>query len=181
MVGCWRCTYPSIHFFVSRSRPSVDCARVQAFTFLLTKTLSRSRSGCLVRGGVCVWCWWCVSCVCTCGVVCGVGGVGCVCTCGGACVCGEAWLSYLYFSLFFFFFFFSFSCSFSYSCSLALVLSLFLLSSLLATKHYGKNRSTNTAANIEAVECDLAQGKCTSSRFSPTRIFPARNLFLLQF
>ena len=23
MVGCWRCTYPSIHFFVSRSRSVV--------------------------------------------------------------------------------------------------------------------------------------------------------------
>ena len=29
-------------------------------------------------------------------------------------------------------------------------------------KHCGKNRSTNTAANIEAFECDLAQGKCTA-------------------
>ena len=43
-VGCRLCTYLSIHFFVSRSRSAVDCARVQAFTFLLTKTLSRSRS-----------------------------------------------------------------------------------------------------------------------------------------
>ena len=101
MVGCWRCTYPSIH----------------------VETPSRSRSV-----------HWCVGCVCTCGVVCGVGGVcvvvlwWCVCV-----VCGEAWhtislalsllpllfpflfLSYLSFSLFFFFFFFS--CSFSYSCS----------------------------------------------------------------
>ena len=46
--------------------------------------------------------------------------------------------------------------------ALALALYLFLLSSLLATKHFGKNRSTNTAANIEAFECDLAQGKCTA-------------------
>ena len=112
MVGCWRCTYPSIHFFVSRSRSVVDCARVQAFTFLLTKTLSRSRSV--------VWCvvlWWCV----------------CV-------VCGEAWhtlslvlspssslsLSFSLlssFSLFFFFFFFS--CSFSYSCSCSFSVSSF--------------------------------------------------------
>ena len=44
MALCSRCTYPSIHFFVSRSRSVVDCACVQAFTFLLTKTLSRSRS-----------------------------------------------------------------------------------------------------------------------------------------
>ena len=73
MIGSWsRCTYPSIHFFVSRSRSVVDCARVQAFTFLLTKTLSRSRSvvWCVVWCGVvCVVCgvlWWCVVVVCVC-------------------------------------------------------------------------------------------------------------------
>ena len=64
-------------FFVSRSRSIVDCARVQAFTFLLTKTLSISRSVvwcvvfCVCACGVCSVC---VGCVCTCGVVCGVGG-----------------------------------------------------------------------------------------------------------
>ena len=80
---------------LARSRSIVDCARVQAFTFLLTKTLSRSRSvvWCVV------WCVYGVLCfVCACGVlVCGL----CVCTCGivccwlcvlfccvGACVCG---------------------------------------------------------------------------------------------
>ena len=57
---------------------------------------------------------------------------------------------------------FSFSLAPSLTLALALVLPLFLLSSLLATKHYRKNRSTNTAANIEALECDLAQGKCTA-------------------
>ena len=57
---------------------------------------------------------------------------------------------------------FAFSLAPSLTLALALVLSLFLLYSLLATKHYGKNRSTNTAANIEAFECDLAQGKCTA-------------------
>ena len=124
------CTYSSIHFFVSKSRSIIDSARVQAFTLLLTKTLSRSRSV--------VWCVvWCVHVVlCVC--------VGCVCVvfcCGGACVWCVVklgtlslslalllsllpllfpfpfpflFLSYLYFSLFFFFFFFS--CSFSYSC-----------------------------------------------------------------
>ena len=79
--------------------------------------------------------------MCTCGVVCGVGGgVCCFVVVVRVCVvCGEAWqtlslllsllallfpfrflflaLSYLYFSLLFFFFFFFFSCSFSYSCS----------------------------------------------------------------
>ena len=64
----------------------VGGAHIQAFTFLLTKTLSRSRSvvwcvhvACVVCGlcvymWCCVWCWWCVGCACTCGVVCGVGG-----------------------------------------------------------------------------------------------------------
>ena len=67
-VGCSRCTYPSFHFFVSRSRSIVDCARVQAFTFLLTKTLSRSRS----VVWCCVWCWWCVRCFVVVVHVCGV-------------------------------------------------------------------------------------------------------------
>ena len=151
-------------------------AHIQAFTFLLTKTLSRSRSV--------VWCVWSVGCVCTCGVVCGVGGVWvvllwwCVCV-----VCGEAWhtlnlfislLPLLFpfrfpflFSLIFIFlssFSFSFSLAPSLTRALALVLSLFLLSvfSSRHQKHYGKNRSTNTAVNIEAFECDLAQGKCTA-------------------
>ena len=95
-------------------------------------------------------------------------------------------------------FFFSFSLAPSLTLALALVLSLFLLS--LATKHYGKNRSTNTAANIEAFECDLAQGKCTAVGSLPpplpsllpspppllkkrklfiTGIFPARELFYI--
>ena len=47
-AGSWsvlrRRTHPSTHFFVSKSRSVVDCAHIQAFTFLLTKTLSRSRS-----------------------------------------------------------------------------------------------------------------------------------------
>ena len=37
-----RCTYPSIHFFVSRSRSVVDCAHIQAFTKTLKITV-----GCL--------------------------------------------------------------------------------------------------------------------------------------
>ena len=44
-VGCLTSTYPSIHIETpSRSRSVVDCAHIQAFTFLSTKTLSRSRS-----------------------------------------------------------------------------------------------------------------------------------------
>ena len=53
-VGCLTSTYPSIHVETSSKSRSVDWrARVQAFTFLLMKTLSRSRSV--------VWCVvWCV-------------------------------------------------------------------------------------------------------------------------
>ena len=184
---------------------------IQAFT-----KLSRSRSvvwcvlcvhvACVVCG-LCVYMWccvWCVGCVCICGVVCGVGGVcvvllwWCVCV-----VCGEAWHTLslsLLFSLLPLLFPFLFSLlSFFFS-----LLSLFLLSSLLATKHYGKNRSINMAVNMEAFECDLAQGKCTAVGYLPpllpsllpspplptrkkkkerglfiTRIFPARNLFFI--
>ena len=121
-VGSWsRCTYPSIHFFVSRSRSVVDCARVQAFTFLLTKTLSRSR---LVLWCV-VWCggvlWWCVCC--------------CVVVVRVLLCCGEAWhtlslllsllpllFPFLFLSSFSFSFF---SCSSSYSCSCSFSFSSF--------------------------------------------------------
>ena len=78
-----------------------------------------------------MWRVRCVGCVCTCGVVCGVGGV-CVLLWWRVCVvCGEAWhalslslsllfsllplLSHLSFSLFFFFFLCSCSCSCSSS------------------------------------------------------------------
>ena len=97
-----------------------------------------------------MWRVWCVGCVCTCGVVCGVWVV-VVRVCG---VCGEAWhtlsllfsllpllfpflfLSYLYFSLFFSFSFsFSFSLAPSLTLALALVLSLSLLSSFFPSTH----------------------------------------------
>ena len=44
-----------------------------------------------------------------------------------------------------------------------------LLSSLVATKHCVKSRSTNTASTFEAFECDTAQGRCTA----PAPPFPA--------
>ena len=168
MALCSRCTYPSIHFFVSRSRSVVWCVHV----------------ACVVCG-LCVHVVLCVVlvvCVCCCVVVVVVCVLLC---CGGACVwcvvkLGTLSLSLslalspssslsLSLSLSFSLLSFCFS-SFSFSSylapsltlALALVLSLFLLYSLLATKHYGKNRSYNTAANIEALECDLAQGKCTA-------------------
>ena len=96
---------------------------------------------------------------------CGVCGVWVVCVHVVWCVVklGTLFLSLsLLLSLLLSSFSFSFSLAPSLTLVLALVLSLFLLYSLLATKHHGKNRSTNTAANIEAFECDLAQGKCTA-------------------
>ena len=100
---------------------------------------------------------------------------------------------------------FCFSLSLFLSCSFLLLscLPLSLLSSLLTTKHFFKNRSTNTAANIEAFECDPEQGKCTAVGSLPpplssllpspllpthkkksrelfiTGIFPARNLLCI--
>ena len=123
MVGCWVCTYSSIHFFVSRSRSVARCAHIQAFTLKLQDQGRLSGVFC-----VCMWRVWCVWVVCVHVVLCVVLVV-CVLLCCG----GEAWhslsllfsllpllfpylfLSYLSVSLFFFFFFFS--CSFSYSCS----------------------------------------------------------------
>ena len=58
MVGCWRCTYPSIHFFVSRSRSVVRGAVVCVVCVV-----------CCVGVGVDVWKWCCVGVVC-CVVVC---------------------------------------------------------------------------------------------------------------
>ena len=113
---------------------------------------------------------WCgVLRVCVCGVLCW-----CWCSCLVVVLCGVVWCGVVWcvFLCFFVLFFSCFSQCFSFSFLLSLSFSLsffllsslplFLLSSLLATKHYGKNRSTNTAANIEAFECDLAQGKCTA-------------------
>ena len=66
-----RCTNPSIHFFVSTSRSVVwqakngimfDCAHIQAFTSLSTKTLSSSRS--VVDCALCGVVWCIVVCVC---------------------------------------------------------------------------------------------------------------------
>ena len=112
--------------------------------------------------GVLCWCWcWCLVVVLCCVVLC------CVVWCGVMCMCVCVFLC-CFFSFFSQFFFLFLALSLFLSSlffplfSLLSSLPLCLLSSLLATKHYGKNRSTNTAANIEAFECDLAQGKCTA-------------------
>ena len=67
MVGCWRCTYPSIHFFVSRSRSVVWCV-----VWCVCGVLC-------VYMWCCVWCWW-WWCVCV------VSLWWCVCVLCGACV-----------------------------------------------------------------------------------------------
>ena len=130
----------------------VGGAHIQTFTFSSQDHGRLSGEWC----GVCVWCVVWVLCRCVCCVV----------------VCCVVLLFFSQFSSFSFLlslFPSSLSLSSLFPSSLFSLLSslpLPLLSSLplplLATKHCGKNRSTNTAANIEACECDLAQGKCTA-------------------
>ena len=155
------------------------------------------------------WVVWCV-CVCVCCVVCVY--MWCcvvVCVLCGCVLCG--WCAFLCFCVVLLFFFSQFSLflflsAFPLLSSLFCLLFLFhfsLLSSLLVTKHCGKNRSTNTAANFEAFECDLPHGRCTAVGSLPpslpsllpslplllkkkkkrelfiTGIFPARNLFFI--
>ena len=164
MVGCWRCTYPSIRFFVSRSRTVVWQAHIQALTLKLPQDRGRltgehisehslfswrrhSRDHGRLSG---VWCgvlWWCVVVVCCSGV--------CVLLCCGGvcvvvlwwCVCGVWWslahslslllsLLPLLFPFLFLSSFFSFSLAPSLTLPLALVLSLsLLLSSLFPSTH----------------------------------------------
>ena len=73
MALCSRCTYPSIHFFVSRSRSVVWQAHIQAFTLKLPQDHGRLSGAWVVCvhvvlrvvlvvcvlfccGGACVWC-----------------------------------------------------------------------------------------------------------------------------
>ena len=111
MVGCWRCTYPSIHFF--RLKITVGCRLCTYPSKHSRRNSFKNTVGCLVCGVV-----WCV-------VV----------------VCGEAWhtlflsfspssflLSLLpLISLLTFFFLSSFSFSFSFALTLALALALALV------------------------------------------------------
>ena len=84
--------------FRLKSRSVVDCAHIQAFTFLSTKTLSSSRSvvdcalgfvwwGCCVCMCVCVCVCACVL-VCLCLCLCFV----CACVCLCVCACVLTWL-----------------------------------------------------------------------------------------
>ena len=177
MALCSRC--PSIHFFVSRSRSVADCAHIQAFTFLLTKTLSRSRSVAwqvhiqaftkltrswsVVRGAV------------LCGVWCVVWVHEGVVLCDELCVvlCDELYVVLrdvlrgvwvFYFSFFLFFLFLALSLSFFLVLSFFCLVFLFSLLplSLLANKHCVKHWSTNVTSNFEAFACDLAHGRCSA-------------------
>ena len=101
-----------------------------------------------------VWCF-----VCACGV-CGVCVVLLWCVCV---VCGEAWhtlslllcLLPLLFPFRFPFLFLSYLSFFSLLSLFSLLSSVFSSSSLFSSRH-------QTQSNIEALECDLAQGKCTA-------------------
>ena len=146
---------------------------------------------CCVVVVLCVVVWCCVVCgvcvvLCCVVLVCGVWVCGCcVVWCGVVCI----FVSFFNFSQFSSFSFLLFSLSFfSLLPSLLSSLALFLLSSLLAT-----------AANFEAFECDLVQGRCTAVGSLPpslpsllplssskkrrklfiTGIFPARGLFYI--
>ena len=145
MVECWRCTYPSTHFFVSRSRSVVWQAHIQAFTLKLPQdhgrlSIVRISEHSLFSWRSVVLCVVLVVCVCCCVVVVRV----CV-------VYDEAWhslsllfsllpllfpflfLSYRSFSLFFFFFFFSLLLLLLLLLLLFFLFLFFLLSSLLLT------------------------------------------------
>ena len=155
-VGCLTSRYPSIHPFLltktfSSSRSVVDCARVQAFTF------SSQDHG---RLSALCWCWRLVVVLCVVWVLCSV-------EWGGVYVCVFC-VVFLFFLSILFFLLLTLSLSFSLLSFISLLSSLlfslprFLFSSLHVTKHCGKNRSHNTAANFEACECDLAHGRCTA-------------------
>ena len=180
MALCSRCTYPSIHFFVSRSRSVVWCVHVACVARVVCCVLYVCVHVVLcVVVCVCVWCcvWWCV-CVC-CGGAC----VWCVVKLGTRSLSLALSLSFLLslllslsifpspslslsFSLFFFFFSLLFLFPLLLLLLLLFVLSLFLLSSLLATKHYGKNRSA------------VVRLKTKRDLFI-TGLFPARNLIFI--
>ena len=141
MVGCWRCTYPSIHL-----SPDED-------TLMITV-------GCLVCGVV--W-WWCVCVVC--------GEAWRTLSLSLLLSLSFLFAFPFFFSLIFLFlssfFFFFFSCSFSYcSCSCSFSFSSFfrlpfysLFSSLLfSSLHANKHCTKHTASNFEAFECDVAHG-----------------------
>ena len=135
----------------------------------------------------------CGLCVCTCGVLCGVGGV-CCCVVGGACVWCVVKLGTHSLSL---------VLSPSSSLSLSFSLIFIFLSSFSFSFSFSLAPSLTLA--LEAFECDLVQSKCTAIGSLPpplpsllpsppplpthkkkrkrdlfiTGIFPARNLFFI--
>ena len=93
-AGTWsvvrRCTYPSIHFFVSRSRSVARRVRVQAFVCVVCVCAMCVCVGVCCGGDVCVQCGVCTLCV-VCDMCSVVSRVVCrvSCVCAWLCVCWE--------------------------------------------------------------------------------------------
>ena len=110
----------------------------------------------------------------------------CFCVCTWHVWCGLCVVLVVCVVLFLFVFTFFFSFSF-FSLLFILVLLFLLLSLLLTTKHCGKNRSNNMAANIEVFECRASAQQSVLPLPSSSKqrelfvagIFPARNLFFI--
>ena len=141
-----------------------------------------------------------VCCVLCCVVVwCGVVWCGVVCVWCGLCVWCFCVVFLLFLSILFFLFLtlslsFSLLSFFSLLSSLLFSLPRFLFSSLHATKHCGKNRSTNTAANWRTAGAQQSVLSPPLHSLLPSLLllkkirelfitgkFPARNFFLLRF
>ena len=161
-VGCLTSTYPSIHV-EDTFKITVGClwSTYPSIHFSLDEDTLEITVGCLVYGVLCFVCVHVVLCVVL--VVCVL-----LC-CGGAhvwCVVrfGTLSLSLALFSSLFRFFLLSlfFSLLFLFLFLLLLLLLLLLLFLFFFSLSSSRHQSTNTAANIEAFECDLAKGKCTA-------------------
>ena len=150
MALCSRCTYPSIHFFVSRSRSVVWQAHIQAFTLKLPQDHGRLS---IVRiskhslfswrrhsqdhgrlSGVCMWRVWVV--------------------------CVHVWCVVKLGTL-------SLSCSFSYSCSCS---CSFSFSSLFSCRHQTlwKETINQHGGQDRGIWMWSGAGQVHGSRFSPS-------------
>ena len=118
MVGCWKCTYPSIHFFVSRSRSVVWQAYIQVFTLKLPQDHGRLTGEHISKQSLFSW---------------------------RRHSQGHGRLSGV-----------------RVVCVHVVLCVVLVVCVLLCCEHCTKHWSTNTAANIEAFECDLAHGRCTA-------------------
>ena len=137
MVGCWKCTYPSIHFFVSRSRSVVDRAHIQAFTLKLPQDHGRLSGVWCCGGGGVVW-WWCALSLSLALSLSPAISLLLSLSCSLSFLFSFPFAFPFFFSLNFLFlspFSFSFSLAPSLTLALALVLSLSLLSSFFPSTH----------------------------------------------